>query len=154
MVYYYLLNRLTLGFLRAIIYHHEITMMAKTMQLGDLEKQVLQYFWEVDTANAKQVHAHFQRQRGGSLNTIQSTLDRLFRKGLLQREKVSHAFEYRAALERSAFLSHLVQQVTQDFRQGNENTLLTAFTGQAEQLDTKDLDRLERWLAAQREQQD
>ena len=51
------------------------------MNLGDLEKSVLQYFWEHQEADAKRVHAYFHAQRGGSLNTIQSTLDRLYKKG-------------------------------------------------------------------------
>ena len=51
------------------------------MQLGELEKQVLQYFWKGRTAEAKSVYAHFEKQRGGTLNTIQSTLDRLFKNG-------------------------------------------------------------------------
>nr|WP_231883926.1 BlaI/MecI/CopY family transcriptional regulator [Alcanivorax sp. HI0044] len=50
------------------------------MQLGELEKQVLQYFWKGRTADPKSVYAHFEKQRGGTLNTIQSTLDRLFKR--------------------------------------------------------------------------
>ncbi|WP_197477276.1 BlaI/MecI/CopY family transcriptional regulator, partial [Alcanivorax sp. HI0044] len=64
------------------------------MQLGELEKQVLQYFWKGRTADAKSVHSHFEKRRGGTLNTIQSTLDRLYKKGLLRREKQGHAFHY------------------------------------------------------------
>ena len=62
------------------------------MNLGELEKLVLNYFWSVDIADAKEVHTYFERQRGGSLNTIQSTLDRLYKKGLLKRKKESHAY--------------------------------------------------------------
>jgi len=47
------------------------------MQLGELEKQVLQYLWNASEADAKQVHAVLGQSRGNSLNTIQSTLDRL-----------------------------------------------------------------------------
>ena len=47
------------------------------MFLGELEKLVLQYLWETESADAKQVFAYFEKSRGGTLNTIQSTLDRL-----------------------------------------------------------------------------
>jgi len=57
------------------------------MILGDLEKRVLQYLWEVAEADAKQVHGALTQSQGGSLNTIQSTLDRLFKKKLLTRQK-------------------------------------------------------------------
>lgn len=78
------------------------------MILGDLEKTVLRYFWEIDAADAKQVHAHFEKIRGGSLNTIQATLDRLFKKGLLHRSKQSHAFIYESAMDKHTFLGKLI----------------------------------------------
>lgn len=57
------------------------------MQLGKLEKIVLQYLWNKKEADAKQVHSVLGVPRGNSLNTIQSTLDRLFKKELLSRSK-------------------------------------------------------------------
>lgn len=113
------------------------------MQLGDLEKLVLNYFWSVPQANAKQVHAHFSEQRGGSLNTIQSTLDRLYKKDLLKREKRGHAFIYSAASSRNAFIGKLVQSVTQDFIQPGEDDLLAAFVSRAAELDESQLSKLE-----------
>lgn len=62
------------------------------MNLGELEKLVLQHIWDTGEVDAKQVFAHFEKNRGGTLNTIQSTLDRLFKKGLLSREKQGHAY--------------------------------------------------------------
>ena len=53
------------------------------MQLGELEKLVLHYLWERESADVKQVFRHFESIRDGSLNTYQSTLDRLFKKELL-----------------------------------------------------------------------
>lgn len=116
------------------------------MALGELEKLLLNYFWRVDRANAKQVHAHFEKQRGGSLNTIQSTLDRLYRKGLLKREKESHCYLYQAAQDRKAFIGQLVRDVTQDFAGARENSLLTAFVSLSSELDTAQLDKLERLI--------
>lgn len=113
------------------------------MQLGDLEKLVLKYFWSVPQADAKQVHAHFSEQRGGSLNTIQSTLDRLFKKNLLKREKRGHAFVYSAANSRNAFIGKLVQSVTQDFIQPGQDDFLAAFVSRAAELDDSQLSELE-----------
>ena len=60
------------------------------MLLGELEKQVLEYLWKNQPADAKQVHSYFEKDRGGSLNTIQSTLERLFKKDLLSRLSLIH----------------------------------------------------------------
>lgn len=113
------------------------------MNLGQLEKLVLKFFWQTSVADAKQVHAYFEKSRGGTLNTIQSTLDRLFKKGLLKRDKEGHAFQYRAAKPRKAFIGELIKDVTHDFTLGDEDSILAAFVSISSELNVKQLDRLE-----------
>lgn len=120
------------------------------MYLGELEKLVLQYLWDNGTADAKTAHSYFEKKRGGSLNTIQSTLDRLFKKGLLQREKIGHAFQYRAAVNRDAFVGKLINDISSDFGASGENTLLAAFASLSNALDDSQLDQLERLIEEQR----
>ena len=114
------------------------------MNLGELEKLVLNYFWSVDAADAKQVHTYFEKQRGGSLNTIQSTLDRLYKKGLLKRKKESHAYRYRAANQRKAFIGQLIKDVTQEFADDDEDSLLAAFVSLSAEMDEQQLDKLDK----------
>jgi len=116
------------------------------MNLGELEKQVLKYFWEIDVADAKQVFAYFKQSRGGTLNTIQSTLDRLFKKGLLIRNKEGHAFQYRSAKPRKAFISELIKDVTHDFTLGDEDSILSTFVSLSTELNEEQLDRLEKLI--------
>lgn len=123
------------------------------MNLGELEKLVLNYLWEHGTADAKQVHDHFKRSRGGSLNTIQSTLDRLHKKGVLTREKQGHAYQYRAALDKKAFIGDLIRKVTQDFSPDNDQ-LLAAFVSVSAGMDETHLDRLEQLIHDSRQRKD
>ncbi|AMO68419.1 CopY family transcriptional repressor [gamma proteobacterium BDW918] len=97
------------------------------MQLGYLEKLVLQYFWDTDEADAKRVHRELTDDSVRTLNTIQSTLDRLYKKKLLIRNKAGHAFIYRAAMAKNAFLAQLMREVAADYTD-NEDTLLAAFS--------------------------
>ena len=120
------------------------------MILGDLEKTVLRYFWEIESADVKQVHAHFEKVRGGSLNTIQTTLDRLFKKGLLDRTKQSHAFIYSAAMDKHAFLGKLIVDMAKDFSSTSENPLTTAFASIASTSSEEELEELERFINQQR----
>ena len=113
------------------------------MVLGELEKLALNYFWTVSGADAKQVHKYFSEQRGGSLNTIQTALDRLFKKGLLNREKIGHAFHYSAANSRKTFIGQLILSVTQDFVSSDEDNLLAAFVSVSSDLDDQQLSELE-----------
>lgn len=120
------------------------------MQLGELEKQVLQYFWKGRTADAKSVYAHFEKQRGGTLNTIQSTLDRLFKKGLLSREKQGHAFQYSAAMDRQAFIAKLIEEIGEDYSADPGSTLIAAFSTFSEKLSDDQISALEKLIEARR----
>ena len=121
------------------------------MHLGELEKLVLNYFWTHSVADVKQVHEHFSKTRGGSLNTIQSTLDRLYKKKYLTREKQSHAYLYRAAMEKKVFLGELILAATRDFSPDHE-PLLSAFVELSADLDESHLDRLEELIKSSRAQ--
>lgn len=120
------------------------------MQLGELEKQVLHYLWNTTEADAKQVHAVLGLSRGNSLNTIQSTLDRLFKKGLLSRTKQGHAYYYRAKVDREALIATLITNVTSDFVEDGEHSLIAAFSSASANLDDAQLDKLEQLIEQQR----
>lgn len=121
------------------------------MQLGELEKQVLEYLWKTNPADAKQVHRYFEKNRGGSLNTIQSTLDRLFKKDLLARVKSGHAFQYFPKVERHALIGQLIKNVTNDFIIEDENSVIAAFSSISSDLDEQQLNKLEAMIEVQRQ---
>ena len=120
------------------------------MILGELEKLVLNYLWQVREADAKQVHQYFEKRRGGSLNTIQSTLDRLHKKGLLRREKIAHAYHYRPAMDRTAFIGELIRSVTHDFS-ADTDSLMSAFVSLSAEQDERQLERLEAMIERYRQ---
>ncbi|MDP4599477.1 MAG: BlaI/MecI/CopY family transcriptional regulator [Pseudomonadales bacterium] len=120
------------------------------MQLGDRKKSVLQHLQSCQQADAKSVDGAFGEVRGTSLHTIQSTLDRLFRKGLLARTKQSHAFMYRPKVDRKSLIAILITQVTADFMQAVENSLIAAFASSSVSFNAAALDKLEALIQQQR----
>ncbi|ARD46255.1 BlaI/MecI/CopY family transcriptional regulator [Colwellia sp. PAMC 21821] len=120
------------------------------MLLGELEKQVLEYLWKNQPADAKQVFSYFEKNRGGSLNTIQSTLDRLFKKDLLSREKSGHAYQYFPKVARQELIGRLIKNVTHDFVTKDENSVVAAFSSISSDLDEQQLDKLEAMIEQQR----
>jgi predicted transcriptional regulator len=62
-----------------------------SVRLGELESAVLERLWSAGPEDVKAVHQAVGARRGITLNTVQSTMERLYRKGLLARDKVSHA---------------------------------------------------------------
>ena len=121
------------------------------MKLGELEKLVLQYLWKHKSADVKQVFAHFEKVRGGSLNPYQSTLDRLFKKDLLSREKIGYAFHYQPLVERHELIGKLIKSVTSDFVTEDDNSLLAAFSSISKDFNVEQLSKLEALIEEQKQ---
>ncbi|HTV16116.1 MAG TPA: BlaI/MecI/CopY family transcriptional regulator [Acidobacteriaceae bacterium] len=64
--------------------------------LGRREREVMSVLWKLGKASVQQVSERLSTEL--AYTTVMTTLDRLFRKGLLRREKCSRAFFYSAVL--------------------------------------------------------
>ncbi|MEC8327094.1 MAG: BlaI/MecI/CopY family transcriptional regulator [Pseudomonadota bacterium] len=121
------------------------------MKLGDLEKLLLHYLWQHGCSDVKTVFAHFENTRGGSLNTYQSTLERLYKKGLLSRHKEGHAFHYKARVERHELIGQLIKSITTDFvGEDDGNSLIAAFSSMSSEFNVEQLDKLESLIEQQK----
>ena len=121
--------------------------------LGELESAVMDHLWSVGTADVKGTHRAVGRRRRITANTVQSTLERLHRKGLLDREKVRHAFVYAPRLTREAYGTFLVGEVTRNLMGNRTESLLAAFVDLAVRVGDERLDELERLIAERRAQE-
>lgn len=119
--------------------------------LGELERLVLEHLWSVGESDVAQTHAAVGKPRGSSPNTVGSALERLYKKGLARRAKVSHAYRYRAALSRDAFRARAVVEAAGGMRSLSKEGLLSAFVDLIAEADDRALDRLERLVAEHRE---
>lgn len=122
----------------------------KRQNLGELEMAVLEQLWLTKAGSAKGIYQNIGIQRGISLNTIQSTLDRLFKKQLLSREKVSHAYIYSPSVERGELMAQLIGDVVETLSGGKTDYLLSAFVEFAARTDESNLDRLEQLITKHR----
>jgi predicted transcriptional regulator len=118
--------------------------------LGELENAVMSHLWKGGDGEAKAVHAALGKRRGITLNTIQSTLKRLFEKGLLERDKVSHAHVYRARVSREEFHRGLIGELVQSLLHQHADSVVTAFVDVAERAGPETLDKLEALIAQRR----
>lgn len=117
--------------------------------LGDLERAVMEHLWSTGPADAKAAHKAIGRERGITLNTVQSTLKRLQEKGILERHKVSHAYIYEPRVDRQAFglevLSDVIGELMggMDVKDGNTDAVISAFVDLTERAGEDQLERLE-----------
>jgi predicted transcriptional regulator len=121
--------------------------------LGALERLALAYLWSAGEAEVAQVHTAIGIPRGITANTVGSTLERLWRKGLVSRQKVSHAYRYAPALDRHTFvLRQLVDSVGGPQALASRG-VLAAFLDAVAEVDHAALDALEQLIAQKREEQ-
>lgn len=112
------------------------------------------HLWRAGAGDAKALHAALGRRRGITLSTIQSTLKRLFEKGLLERDKVSHAHVYRPRVSEAEFGRAALAGVVEDLMKGRADAMVSAFVDLAEQAGPEHLDRLEALVAERRRMTD
>lgn len=127
-------------------------MRLKALRLGALETSVLNQLWEQRELDAKQLHERLSRDRDIALSTVQSTIERLCKKGLVDRTKVSHAFRYRPLVEREAVLQRFVGAIVNQFGSEWTRPALSNFLDIAEQMDDAALDELERLIVQRKAQ--
>ncbi|MSQ04256.1 MAG: hypothetical protein EXR71_20610 [Myxococcales bacterium] len=118
--------------------------------LGPLEAEVLDHVWKLETATARELFASQSQQGERAYTTLMTTLDRLFRKGLLRRDKAGLAWRYAPAITRGAFEQKRVDALAARIVAQHGDAGLAAFVDAAAAADGPLLDRLEELIRARR----
>lgn len=123
----------------------------KIPQLGELEIATLEHLWSDPGADVQQTHGAVGRRRGISANTVGSAVERLYRKGLLRREKVSHSYRYYPTIDRESFRAQCAVEAAGGLQALRRSGVLAAFVDLVGDADSAALAELERLVKAKRE---
>lgn len=115
--------------------------------LGELELGVMEALWSAPHLDAKAISERMPHFRKSSLSTVQSTLERLYRKGLVDREKRGHAYFYFASVSRANLLARMMGDVIHLLHDGRLETILSSFVNVAADIDENSLKELEALIA-------
>lgn len=115
----------------------------KKLNLGELEREILEILWRTPELDAKALHAKIAVEKQISLNTVQSAAERLYKKQLLGRKKIKHAYQYYALLSRAELVGSLLEDVLKVFKVKKNDYFLQAFVDAADTLDESTLKKLE-----------
>ncbi|MFA5710905.1 BlaI/MecI/CopY family transcriptional regulator [Mycolicibacterium sp.] len=92
---------------------------------GDLEAVVMDSLWSrSEPATVRNVHDELSAQRQIAYTTVMSTMDNLFRKGWLVRDKVGLAYHYQPTMTREEHSAQLMRTV---FESGGDGELILNF---------------------------
>jgi len=93
--------------------------------LGPRELDVLDQLWRHEELSARLLRERLTTDL--SLNTVQSTLERLYQKGLVNRRKQGRAFIYNAAMSRSDIVSRVLGDLARDIGGGDLAPIISGF---------------------------
>jgi predicted transcriptional regulator len=119
-------------------------------KLGSLESELMERIWARGETSVRDLHAEFSERL--AYTTVMTTLDRLFKKGLLDRRKQGKAFFYTPRMSEAEYQTsltrHLLGMVLLD---GNDaQAVLSSFVDKVSETDRQMLDRLEQLVRAKR----
>jgi predicted transcriptional regulator len=117
--------------------------------LGALEERVMDLLWASPPMSVREVAAGLRRRRL-AYTTVMTTLDRLYRKGLLARSRDGAAYVYRPAMSRDEYHRRVVAAAMSSLVARSGEPALAAFVDVAAEVDEANLARLEALIAARR----
>jgi predicted transcriptional regulator len=77
---------------------------------GDLQEEVMRIVWRLGEVTVEDVRAAQPKRRRCAYTTIQTVLNRLVERELLERERRGKAFAYRASYDESELLARSIGQ--------------------------------------------
>ena len=89
-----------------------------------LELECLKVLWTIGEGNVKDVREVMTRSRNLAYTTVMTILDRLVRKGGVERHKVGRAFVYAPLLSRDVLRRLAVKELVDGFFDGSEEALI------------------------------
>ena len=126
---------------------------AQRLRLGPLEIDVMEMMWKLGPSNVRDVVERLERKL--AYTTIMTTLDRLYKKGLLERELTDRAFVYQAKVSREEWDRRRAGEMMAGFLAGPEESrhlLLSCLVDAVGTHDAMLLDELEKKIQRKREE--
>lgn len=118
------------------------------MVLGELEWKVLEAVWKLKRATVRDVLKALAD--GRPYTTVMTTLDRLYRKGLLGRRKVGKAYEYFPRLTRSEMGKSLAKRALEHLIRLFGAPAVVYFVDALKEFDPENFEELKRLLGGER----
>ena len=94
-----------------------------------LELECLKVLWSLGEGNVKDVRGVLTQSRNLAYTTVMTILDRLVRKGGVERHKVGRSFVYSPLLSREVLRKLAVKELVESFFDGSEDSLMEYLKG-------------------------
>ncbi len=109
---------------------------------GDLQAEVLEAVWRLGRATVEEVRNEQPERRRSAYTTVQTVMNRLVERGLLERTREGKAFVYRARLDESEYLARAIGDRLEGVSPGARKAALVSLV---EGLGAEELDEVLRY---------
>jgi len=138
-------------FLKNRIYHRDDH--TRQFSLGRLESDLMHILWSGGGSNVRDVVQRLERPL--AYTTVMTTLDRLYKKGLLDRYRQDRAFVYSARLSQQEWKRRQAESIAARFLAGapaSRDLLISSFLDAVGENDAVLLDELEKKIRKKRKE--
>jgi predicted transcriptional regulator len=123
---------------------------APVEQLGALESELMERIWARGETSVRELYEELASRL--AYTTVMTTLDRLFKKGLLDRRALGRAFYYRGRVSKHDYNQQLTQHLLGIAveESGSKQALLSCFVDYVSDSDRRLLDELDDLIKAKK----
>ncbi len=101
------------------------------LDLAPLELECMNTLWPLGEATVREIRDRLAPRRARAYTTIMTIMDRLARKGVVERRKTGRAYVYRARLAAEDARAQALAQIVDNFFGGSKDALLAHLRGAA-----------------------
>lgn len=99
------------------------------LDLAPLELDCMNTLWPIGEATVREIRERLSPRRARAYTTIMTIMDRLARKGIVERKKTGRAYVYRPRLSVEEARTHALAQVLENFFGGSKEVLVAHLHG-------------------------
>ncbi|SRR5579875_1144469 len=118
------------------------------LDLAPLELDCMNTLWPLGEATVREIRDRLAERRARAYTTIMTIMDRLARKGVVERRKAGRKYVYRPKLSAEEARAHALEQVLENFFGGSKERMLAQLLAEAPARNGSDRDSREEVAAA------
>lgn len=121
---------------------------------GDLQSEIMAALWALGPANVEAVRSQLPAKRKSAYTTVQTVLNRLVDRGLLERERRGRGFTYLPTVSEAEYLTRTLSDRLADASPDARRAAVLGLIGELDKRDVREVaryaDRVRRERAARR----
>ncbi len=117
---------------------------------GELQAQIMPVIWRLGAASVEQVRTGLPRRYRGAYTTVQTVLNRLAERGLLERERRGNLIVYRPRITEADFFSRSIESTLSGASSQARRAVLAQLIGGLDAAELSELQALGREVQGKR----